>query len=166
MSYKHSGPVVGATCYVKGDLVAKDVSIALPAITFVTYDFSANGTVTLPTALTEALELTITKIGEDKGLLKLIQTGLTELEVRWAMEQVENTGEKKIIGCKAFLNGYCKEIPSASITVGEAYENAIPYSITRYRKVVDGKEQILIDKLKSKLTINGKNMMDAITKLL
>ena len=43
-----NGPVLADTVYDAGKLVAKDVTITLPAINLLTADFKAMGTLTLP----------------------------------------------------------------------------------------------------------------------
>lgn len=164
---KLKGAVVGATAYVDGELVAKDMSVTLPAVTMLTYSFKAGGNTDLPiTGLTEALEATITKIGEDLGLLALMKPGLLKLEIRWVQESVDNNGEKSVEGCRAYLNVHCKEVPGISIAVGEGSENAIPLSATRYELIVNGKQYLLIDKLKDKFIIDGANVMDKVSSLL
>ena len=164
---KLKGPVVGATVYNNGDLVAKDVAITLPAVTSLTYDFTAGGTTTLPvTGLTEAMEASITKIGEDLGLLSLIQPGSLDLEVRWAQESVDNDGNKTVEGCRAYLKSHCKELPGISLAVGEGSENALTFAVTRYELIVNGKQFLLVDKLKGIHKINGKDYMKSISSLL
>ena len=65
------GPILADTVYIGGTLVAKDVTIALPAVTPVTADFKAMGTYTAPIlGQIEAMEASITKIGIDLGLLE------------------------------------------------------------------------------------------------
>lgn len=44
------GPILADTVYIGGTLVAKDVTIALPAVTPVTADFKAMGTYTAPSS--------------------------------------------------------------------------------------------------------------------
>ena len=63
------GPILADTVYINGVLVAKDVTITLPAVTHVTADYKAMGTYTAPmTGQIEGMEAAITKIGIDKGL--------------------------------------------------------------------------------------------------
>ena len=63
------GPILADTVYIGGTLVAKDVTISLPAVTPVTADFKAMGTYTAPIlGQIEAMEASITKIGIDLGL--------------------------------------------------------------------------------------------------
>ena len=56
------GPILADTVYIGGTLVAKDVTIALPAVTPVTADFKAMGTYTAPIlGQIEAMEASITR---------------------------------------------------------------------------------------------------------
>ena len=73
--------------YINGVLVAKDVTITLPAVTHVTADYKAMGTYTAPmTGQIEGMEAAITKIGIDKGLRSMVQLESKTLEVRWAQD--------------------------------------------------------------------------------
>ena len=68
------GPILADTVYIGGTLVAKDVTIALPAVTPVTADFKAMGTYTAPIlGQIEAMEASITKIGIDLGLRNMMK---------------------------------------------------------------------------------------------
>ena len=68
------GPILADTVYINGVLVAKDVTITLPAVTHVTADYKAMGTYTAPmTGQIEGMEAAITKIGIDKGLRSMVQ---------------------------------------------------------------------------------------------
>ena len=69
------GPILADTVYIGGTLVAKDVTISLPAVTPVTADFKAMGTYTAPIlGQIEAMEASITKIGIDLGLRNMINS--------------------------------------------------------------------------------------------
>ena len=77
------GPILADTVYINGVLVAKDVTITLPAVTHVTADYKAMGTYTAPmTGQIEGMEAAITKIGIDKGLRSMVQLESKTLEVR------------------------------------------------------------------------------------
>ena len=81
------GPILADTVYINGVLVAKDVTITLPAVTHVTADYKAMGTYTAPmTGQIEGMEAAITKIGIDKGLRSMVQLESKTLEVRWAQD--------------------------------------------------------------------------------
>ena len=106
------GPILADTVYINGVLVAKDVTITLPAVTHVTADYKAMGTYTAPmTGQIEGMEAAITKIGIDKGLRSMVQLESKTLEVRWAQDVKYADGSTKTEGCKAFLRCVSKGIP-------------------------------------------------------
>lgn len=166
MKQKKMGPVIGSTLYSDGTLVAEDVTITLPAVTFVTFDIQAGGTVSVPTSLVENMEMSVEKIGIDKGFKKLIKPGATKLESRWVAEEIDNEGNKKVIGYKAFMKGFIKEIPAPTVTIGEAQSSSLSYTITRYELQVDGKQHLLIDKFNHKVKIDGVDVVKSISNLL
>ena len=81
------GPILADTVYIVGTLVAKDVTISLPAVTPVTADFKAMGTYTAPIlGQIEAMEASITKIGIDLGLRNMMKLESKTIEIRWAQD--------------------------------------------------------------------------------
>ena len=86
------GPILADTVYIGGTLVAKDVTIALPAVTPVTADFKAMGTYTAPIlGQIEAMEASITKIGIDLGLRNMMKLESKTIEIRWARTSSRQT---------------------------------------------------------------------------
>lgn len=150
-----NGPVLITKVLCGTNTVAEDVKISLPEVTFLTAEFNALGKMELPIALTEALEGTITRIGIDNGLFKMLKLKNQQFEYRWGQSTVTRSGETKNKGCKAFVKGTAKSIPGGDLEPGETFEGSIPIAITRYQLYVDGKECILIDKLKGILRIDG-----------
>ena len=77
-----NGPVLADTVYDAGKLVAKDVTITLPAINLLTADFKAMGTLTLPIiGQIEAMEATVNKVGTDMGLRSMASLDSRTLEI-------------------------------------------------------------------------------------
>ena len=106
------GPILADTVYIGGTLVAKDVTISLPAVTPVTADFKAMGTYTAPIlGQIEAMEAYITKIGIDLGLRNMMKLESKTIEIRWAQDVKQADGSTKTEGCKAFLRCVSKGIP-------------------------------------------------------
>ena len=106
------GPILADTVYIGGTLVAKDVTISLPAVTPVTADFKAMGTYTAPIlGQIEAMEASITKIGIDLGLRNMMKLESKTIEIRWAQDVKQADGSTKTEGCKAFLRCVSKGIP-------------------------------------------------------
>ena len=150
------GPILADTVYINGKLVAKDVTITLPAVTHVTTDFKAMGTYTAPmTGQIEAMEAAITKIGIDTGLRSMVQLESKTLEVRWAQDVKYADGSTKTEGCKAFLRSVPKLIPGLSVDPGNLSENEITLAVSRYQVFVAGEEFCLIDQLNTILRIGG-----------
>ena len=135
------GPILADTVYIGGTLVAKDVTIALPAVTPVTADFKAMGTYTAPIlGQIEAMEASITKIGIDLGLRNMMKLESKTIEIRWAQDVKQADGSTKTEGCKAFLRCVSKGIPGLSVDPGNTSENEATFAVSRYQLYVGGAE--------------------------
>ena len=161
------GPILADTVYDGGKLVAKDVTIVLPAVTPVTADFKAMGTLTMPIpGQIEAMEATITKIGIDLGLRSLVKLEAKTLEFRWAQDVKKSDGSTTTEGCKAFLRATSKGIPGLSVDPGNPSENELPFAVSRYQLFVAGTEYWLIDQLNQIMRIGGVDYCKNIRSLL
>ena len=150
------GPILADTVYINGVLVAKDVTITLPAVTHVTADYKAMGTYTAPmTGQIEGMEAAITKIGIDKGLRSMVQLESKTLEVRWAQDVKYADGSTKTEGCKAFMRCVPKLIPGLSVDPGNPSENEVTLAVSRYQVFVAGEVFCLIDQLNTIMRIGG-----------
>ncbi len=161
------GPVVGDTVYSDGVLVARDVAVTLPEVTPQTADVSAMGTMSLPIyQLLENMESSITKIGVDKGLGKLLMADIKALEVRWVQTVTDANGVTKNVGCKAFLRGIPNKVPGIGLELASASENEVTLMVTRYALYADGEEICLIDRLAGIVRIMGKDYAQDLTTML
>ena len=161
------GSNLANTVYCEGTLVAKDVVVNLPAVTPKTADLRAMGTLTMPMlGQIEAMEASITKIGVDKGLRKLVKFESKTLEFRWVKEVKKADGTTDVVGLKAFLRVTPKTIPGISVDPGNIGENELTYSVSRYQLFVDGEEYWLIDQLNQILRIDGVDYCKDIRSLL
>lgn len=162
------GAVVADTVYESGALVAKDTSFTLPSITQMTADLNAMGTMTVPiVGLLENLELSITKIGEDKGLGKMSKLDKRSFEFRWVQNVVKSDGTTGSEGCKAFVRTFPPTaLPGIGVEIGSASENELTYSANRLQIFVGGYEYLLVDRLSQILRVDGKDYMSEINKLL
>lgn len=162
-----SGPVVGSTVYCENALVARDVNFTLSEITPVVAELQATGSLSLPIwALLEALETTITKIGIDEGLGRLIKPNMKPLEFRWVQTLTDANGVTRNVGCKAFIKGIPANIPAISVAMGEPIEGEIRIATVRQALFVDGEEYLLIDKLAGKVRIGGVDYAEPVNALL
>lgn len=161
------GPIVANTVYVDNKLVARDVSATLPEVMPVTIDVQAMGTWSLPIwQLLEDMQLTITKIGVDLGLRSMLKPEPLTLEMRFVQTVTDANGATKPVSCKAFMRGIPASMPGIGVAIGEASENEVNYSVTRYQLMVDGTEYALIDRLAGKLKINGKDYAAEVVSML
>ena len=162
-----SGPIVANTAYVANRLVARDVSATLPEVTPITIDVQAMGNWSLPVwQLVEDMQFSITKIGVDQGLRDMLKPEPLQLELRFVQTVTDANGNTKNVGAKAFLKGIPATIPGVGVEIGSASENECTYSVTRYQLVVDGVEQLLIDRLAGILRIAGKDYAAGLANLL
>lgn len=151
------GPVVADTVYSENKLVARDVSATLPAVTPMTADLPAMGTLSMPVwQLIENMEAAINKIGLDMGLRSIITPDMKPLELRWVQTVTDANGRNRNVGCKAFLRGIPNKLPEIGLEVGSAIEHEVTIALTRYNLFVDGVEMFLIDRLAGKVRIAGK----------
>ena len=159
--------VLADTCYCDKKLAAKDVSITLPAVNFLTSEVKAMGTmdVILP-GLIEAMEATITKVGIDQGLGSMLTPKKHNFEFRWAQNVIKSDGNSKSEGCKAFLTAVPKGVPGATVEIGSNIESEISIGCTRYQLYCGGKEILCIDRLNQICRINGKDYYKSISSLL
>lgn len=161
------GPVVADTVYNDNQLVAKDVSFTLPAVEFMTADVMAMGNMTVPlVGLLENLELSITKVGLDKGLSRMNRLEKQNFEFRWVQNVVNSDGSTSVEGCKAFVRTMPGSFPEMGVEVGSAAEHENTYNVTRMQVYANGVEIICIDRLSQILRINGKDYMSKISSLL
>ena len=161
------GANLADTVYCDGALVAKDVAINLPAVNLATADLKAMGTMSMPMpGQIEAMEASITKIGTDKGLRKLVKLESKTLEFRWVKDVKTSDGSSKVVGLKAFLRVIPKSIPGLGVDPGNMSESEITFAVTRYQLFVDGEEYWLIDQLNQILRIDGVDYRKNIRSLL
>lgn len=159
--------VVADTVYCDGKLVARDVSFTLPAITFMTADVQAMGTLSFPIyGLIEDMEAAITKIGLDLGLAKLLRLGKKVLEFRWVQTRVKADGSTGPEGCKAFLTVAPKSLGEISPEIGSPTEIESTYAVMREQIYVDGKELLLVDRLARKLRVDGVDLAGSLESLI
>ena len=158
--------VIADKCYCDKKLVAEDVSITLPAVNFLTTEVKAMGNMDVILPLIEAMEATITKIGLDTGLGRMLTPTTHKFEFRWAQNVLKADGTTKAEGCKAFITGVPKGVPATGLEIGSNTECEVAIGCTRYQLYVGGKEIFCIDRLSQKCKINGKDYYKSISKLL
>ncbi len=161
------GPVTADTVYADSQLVAKDTSFTLPGIEFMTADVQAMGNMTVPLiGLLENMELSITKIGIDKGLGRMNRLQKQNFEFRWVQNVVKSDGSTAVEGCKAFVRTMPGSFPEIGVEIGNASEQENTYNVTRMQIYANGVEVLLVDRLSQILRINGVDYMSKVNNLL
>lgn len=159
--------VLADTCYCDNQLAAKDVSVTLPAVNFLTTEVKAMGSMDVVLAgLMEAMEATITKVGVDTGLGRMSTPTKHSYEFRWAQNVLKADGTTAPEGCKAFITGTPKGFSSIGLEIGSNSENEIAIGCTRYQLFCGGAEILCIDRLSQICRINGVDYYSNIASLL
>lgn len=159
--------IIADTCYVDNTLAAKDVSVNLPAVTFLTSEIKAMGSMDVVAAgLLDKMEASITKTGLDKAFGKILTPETHNFEFRWAQNNTKANGSTAPQGCKAFLTGVPKGIPAVGLEIGSNVEAEISIAISRYQLYVDGEEILCIDRLSQICRINGTDYYQKIASVL
>lgn len=161
------GPIAACTVYAGGKLVAKDVTVTLPAVTPTLGEVKGMGTIEIPVPTQlEAMELALTKLGIDKEIGDLANLKAQDIEIRWVQDIMKSNGNTEPEGCRAFMRAMSKGLPGLSVEPGAPSENEITFAVLRYQLYVGGKEIVLADKLNSILRVNGKNYTASLDSLL
>lgn len=161
------GPVVADTVYADNQLVAKDTAFTLPGVEFMTADVQAMGNMSVPLiGLLENMELSITKIGIDKGLSRMNRLEKQNFEFRWVQNVVKSDGSTAVEGCKAFVRTMPGSVPETGVEIGSAPEHENTYNVTRMQIYANGVEILCVDRLSQILRVNGKDYMSKINNLL
>lgn len=161
------GAVIADSVYCDDDLIAKDTTFTIPGITFATADVQAMGTMSVPViGMIENMQLTVKKIGVDKGLSKLNKLKSQNLEFRWVQTVVNSEGSVKHEGCKAFVRTMPGALPDLGVENGAATELESSYNVSRVQVYTDGKEIYCVDRIAGVLRVNGKDYYESIKNLL
>lgn len=161
------GAILGTTVYKDGELVAKDVTLTLPDVSFPTAEHNAMGTLELPIlGMVDAMEASVTKTGYDKGLAQLAQPEAQNLEFRFVHENIGSDNVTRPEGCKAFMRCVPKILPGGDLEPGSKTEQQITFAVSRYQLIVGGDEICQIDQLKDICRINGTDYRKGTTSLL
>lgn len=159
---------VASSVYKGSDLVGRNVTITLPAVTPATVDvMAAGGTITMPIwQRIGAMETTVSTQGIDDQYAALVTPEPFDLVYNIVQQAVQSDGTSKSEHIKTFSRVIPKVQPGFDLKPGEQADIKIPYSVLSYRVVKDGKEILNVDIPNGKLEVNGKNYMDDINSML
>ena len=167
MTLDNPNAIIADTCYCDNTLAAKDVSSSLPAVTFLTTEVKAMGSMdVILVGLLEAMEASVTKVGLDMGLAKMLTPEKHNYEFRGVQNVTKANGTTVPEGFKAFLTAVPKGIPATSIEIGSNTENEVSLAVSRYQLYVNGEEVLCIDRLSQICRVNGVDYYSKIASML
>lgn len=92
----------------------------------------------------------------------LARPGAIKFEVVWTNDTLDSSNMSvKIQQNKVFMTGFNKKYDPGKVEVGGAADGSSEFEIVYYRKIVNGVEVLLIDKLNGKFVVNGRDYMDS-----
>lgn len=138
-------------------LVARDVEISLPEITYETLDTTAMGKFELAQIHKfEPMGMAIHHIGIDMGLAAMLMAEMLELEIRWVEQVMIEDYSMKTVGCKAFVNAHPQvATPKIKVNIGDPLNMEIKYHVNGYKLVRDGVVLWDINRLSQKFIVNN-----------
>jgi P2 family phage contractile tail tube protein len=120
------------------------------------------GEVDLPTfGQIGSMVFTVNNRADNAQYAIMSRPGQIQVEVAWATD-VFNSAEVKVglQANKVFMTVINKKYDPGKIEVNAGADGSSEYEVIYYRKIVDGKEILLIDKFNYKYVVNGKDYMD------
>lgn len=140
-------------------------SVQLPSIEFLTDTIKGSGIsgeVDFPTYYQTASMVTgINLRASSEATTELIAAD--EIEIRWVTDCFDTNNVKVGINAhKAFIKGALKKFDEGKLENGAAQDGSLEYETFVYKRVINGKEVLHIDKFNGIFSINGINMLDNI----
>lgn len=161
--------VVGATGGIKllanGHEISNVTSISLPEIETKGEEISGTGilgTMAMPTpGQFSAMTITVSAraFGSDKKYM-LVQ--IVNLEIRIAANMRASDGSLVVSGTRYYATGYPSKITNGSGEIGKTRDESIEYSTVRYREVVDGEEELLVDQVAGVYKVGGVDQLSSL----
>lgn len=165
-----SGQILGTSVYVDdgATLVAENVSVTLPEITFEQSQIEALGTMSLPvlSRLAGDLDVVVNFIGQDSGFVQCVKAGQRSFEVRWAQEIIEPDGQSAPHGYRVYFDGVFNALPAFGTELGDAATSPLTFHCIRYKVVLDGETILNVDRVAGVLEISGEDVTKDLKNLL
>lgn len=165
-----SNKVIDYTVYSRAsgsaDKIGNTKTVTLPSIEKLTDTYKGSGVlgeIDLPTyGQFSSMELEIEIGVSDENMDKLLETN--SLELRWVVDSIDpSTGKVSVIPHKAFLTVINKSFEEGSLEPGASQDGSYKYEVLAYKRIVNGKEKLNIDKLNGIYAINGVNKLSDIS---
>lgn len=122
------------------------------------------GEIDLPTfGQIGSMVFTISNRADNAQYATLSRPGQIKFEVSWLVD-VFNSNDVNvgIQSNKVFMTAINKKYEAGKVEVGSGADGSSEFEVIYYRKIIDGVEVLLIDKLNYKYAVNGIDYMDAL----
>lgn len=143
--------------------IGDTTSVQLPSIEYLTDSIKGAGILgevdwpTLGQVGSMSLSISIRVTNEDFGALAKAKN----LEIRWITDAFDTTEVKTGVNLnKAFISCIPKKIDEGKIEPGSAMDGSFEYEVYAYKRILNGKEILNIDKFNGIFTINGEAVTD------
>ncbi len=110
-----------------------------------------------------SMTLTVNHRADNAKYALLSRPGTIHIELVWLTDVLDSNN--LTVGTqqnKVFITGINKKYDPGKIEVGASVDGSSEFEVLYYRKLVDGVEVLLIDKLNFKYVVNGKDYMGEI----
>lgn len=102
-----------------------------------------------------SLEISIRVANEDIGELMKAN----DIEIRWVTDVFDTDNIKTgVISHKAFIKCIPKKLEEGKVGMGEASEGSFEYEVFAYKRIINGKEVLNVDKFNGIFAVNGENL--------
>ncbi len=110
-----------------------------------------------------SMVFTVNNRADNAQYAVLSRPGQIKIEVAWATDVFNSSNIKVGIQAnKAYMTVINKKYDPGKIEVNAGADGSSEYEVIYYRKIVDGKEVLVIDKFNYKYVVNGKDYMDEV----
>lgn len=146
----------------KATKMGDTTSVTLPSVEMLTDTIKGSGIIgeidvpTLGQIGSMETELSIRVTNEQYGTL----ISANELEYRWSTDLLDpSNGKGGLVAHKAFLKVIVKKFDEGKLESGAAQDGSVSYEVIAYKRIINGKEILNIDKLNGIYAINGVNQL-------
>lgn len=164
---KIGNKVVNYSIYVRDEgktsKIADTTSVQLPSIEYLTDTIKGAGilgeidwpTLSQPGSMSLSISLRVTN--EDFTTLAVAK----DIEIRWVTDEFDTNNIKTGVNLnKAFLSCVPKKIDEGKIETGSSTDGSFEYEVFAYKRILNGKEMLAIDKFNGTFNVNGKNLTE------
>lgn len=161
-----SGSIVAHRFFDNEIEIEDNVSCQLPSIENGTTEVKGAGilgALDMPSsAQLNAMVFTASMRSINTSSINVIKPGVHNIELRFVKDVKTDAGEMIPQGTKIFVTGVFKKYDPGKVEVNGTMDGSVEYEVLRYRIVIDGVEEVLIDKVNFIYKIKGIDYMEKI----